>query len=125
MVEAGISCIGNPDEMSALEHLVKFGLQNRLDTTVVLFPRKPDTLTEKAKVTTLREFHDRVVALTEPLRVRVADLSSSTPLKSDEFMDDFDHVSAIGNQKFAKWALAGPLAFLLQPPLPPHEGGTP
>jgi hypothetical protein len=29
-------------------------------------------------------------------------------------MDDFDHVDAEGNQKFAEWALAGPFSDLLR-----------
>jgi hypothetical protein len=34
-------------------------------------------------------------------------------------MDDFDHVNAKGNQKFAEWALDNDLSFLMQPPSSP------
>lgn len=114
LVEGGTSCLGNPTEMAALRHLVEFGVTNHLDTTVVLFPRKPDTLTEKSKSTTLRIFRDEVKELVEPMGARVVDLTWSSPLRSEDFMDDFDHVNREGNEKFAKWALSGPLAFLLE-----------
>jgi len=124
MVEDGVKCLGNSEEMGALKHLIDFGQSNKLETTIVLFPRKPDTLTEKARATTLREFHDRIVTLAEPMGVRVVDLTTSTPLKSSDFMDDFDHVNSTGNIDFAKWSLAGPLSFLLQPVADPNAGAS-
>lgn len=119
MIEAGADCVGNPYEMAALDHLLDFASQRGLDATIVLFPRKPGTLTERAKETTLRLFHDQVVAVARPRGVRVVDLTSSTPLTDDDFMEDFDHVNPEGNAKFAKWALDGPLSFLLTDPPPP------
>ena len=57
-----------------------------------------------------------VRAQAEPRAARVVDLSWSTPLTDDDFMADFDHVDAEGNDRFASWALANDLAFLLASP---------
>jgi len=124
MVENGVTCLGSPAEMAGLSHLLQFGQQRTLDTTIVLFPRKPDTLTDEAKKTTLQSFREKVLQLAQPFGARVIDLTTSTPLESSDFMDDFDHVNAEGNKKFAKWALAGPMGFLLQP-RPSDQVGAP
>jgi hypothetical protein len=118
MIENGVECICNPAEMAALEQIVDFSLRRRLDTTVVLFPRKPSTLTKKAQETTLSRFHDCVEAVTAPRGVRLLDFTFSSPLGDTDFMADFDHVSAEGNAKFATWALGGPLSFLTTAPVP-------
>jgi hypothetical protein len=120
-VETGVGCICHPAEMKALEQILDFSLHRGLDTTVVLFPRKPSTLTIKAKETTLLRFHDCVEALTAPRNVRLLDFTDSSPLQDADFMADFDHVSAGGNAKFAAWALGGPLSFLTTAPIPVTE----
>ena len=115
-IENGIRCIGYPTQMSGLDRVLDFAKQRGLDTTIVLFPRKPSTLSEAAKTTTLPAFRSMVDAVASPRGLRVIDLTSSTPLNDDDFMADFDHVSAQGNLKFARWALDGPLSFLLHDP---------
>jgi hypothetical protein len=117
-VEDGAGCICHPLEMAALDKILDFSLQHHLDTTVVLFPRKPSTLTKKAKETTLARFHDCVEASTAPRGVRLLDFTFSSPLGDADFMADFDHVSAEGNAKFAAWALEGPMSFLATTPVP-------
>jgi hypothetical protein len=116
MVEEGVTCIGNQAQMAAFDHMIDFGLNFQLDTTIVLFPRKPGTLTEKAKETTLARFREMVTTLSAPKGVRVIDLTWRTPLTDEDFMADFDHVSATGNVKFARWALDGPLTFMMNAP---------
>ena len=118
MIEDGVGCICHPAEMAALEQILDFALHRHLDTTVVLFPRKPSTLTKKAKETTLSRFHDCVEAVTAPRGVRLLDFTFSSPLGDADFMADFDHVSTEGNAKFAAWALEGPLSFLTTAPVP-------
>ena len=116
MIEEGVTCIGDQAQMAALDHMMDFGLKFQLDTTIVLFPRKPGTLTEKAKETTLARFREMVTTLSAPKGVRVIDLTWRTPLTDEDFMADFDHVSATGNIKFARWALDGPLTFMMKAP---------
>jgi hypothetical protein len=82
---------------------------------IVLFPRMPVTITPKAEITTLRRFREMVEDVARQHDAIVLDLTLTSPLESSDFMDDFDHVDAEGNQKFAEWALAGPFADLLRP----------
>ncbi|HET9885931.1 MAG TPA: hypothetical protein VFR10_00360, partial [bacterium] len=56
MTEEGASRIANPDEMAALHHILDYMQDRGVQVRIVLYPRKPDTLTEKAKETTLRQF---------------------------------------------------------------------
>lgn len=115
MVEAGDGCIGDPAELAALAGILDWARARGLETTVVLFPRKPGTLTDRAKVTTLARFEGMVRTLAEPRGARVVDLSWRTPLTDADFMADFDHVSLEGNKKFAEWVLDHDLAYLTTP----------
>lgn len=118
-VERGVSCIGAPDQMAALDSILKFARERNLEMTVVLFPRKPATFTERGRITTIKRFADTIAAIASDRGVRLIDLTTSTPLTDFDFMDDFDHVNAAGNLKFAEWALANDLKFLLErAPLP-------
>lgn len=116
MVEAGADCIGAAEEMGALAAMVDTLRARSVDVTVLLYPRMPVTLTEKAKATTLPQFAARVREIAEPRLIGVVDLSSDTPLRDDDFGGDFDHILPEGNARFSAWALDGPLRFLLEPP---------
>lgn len=115
MIERGTSCVGNAEQMAALGRVLDWARARSLETTIVLFPRKPATITPLARETTFARFAAMVRAEAAPRGARVLDLSWSTPLTDDDFMADFDHVDAEGNERFAKWALANDLAFLLEP----------
>jgi hypothetical protein len=112
MLEDGASCIGDPGQMAALGRMLDGIARRGLEPTVVLFPRNPATFTPVAVASTFERFAAMTRAITEPRGVRVIDLTTSSPLTSDDFMDDFDHVSAEGNERFALWALTHDLAFL-------------
>ncbi len=114
-VERGDNCIGDPRQVAALERILDFAVARGLETTVVLFPRMPGTLTPKAKATTLARFRELVERKAAPRGIRVVDLSWKSPLEDGDFMADFDHVSATGNLKFARWALGNDLSFLRDP----------
>lgn len=116
MIEKGEQCIWNPAQVQALNDIVEFARARQLDMTIVLFPRKPGTLTDTAKRTTLSRFAQDVRELAEPQGVRVIDLTWTTPLQDADFMEDFDHVNAAGNLKFAAWALDHDLGFLTSTP---------
>jgi len=118
MVEDGDRCLADEREMDAFAAMLDTLAARHVETTIVLYPRMPVTLTARAKATTLPHFAARVRALAEPRGVRVVDLTDSTPLRDEDFGDDFDHVRPDANQWFAKWALDGPLAFLLTPAAP-------
>lgn len=118
MVEEGDRCLADENEMAAFAAMLDTLAARRVETTIVLYPRMPVTLTARAKATTLPRFAERVRALAEPRGVRVVDLTDSTPLRDEDFGDDFDHVRPEANRWFAQWALDGPLNFLLTPVSP-------
>ena len=120
-IEGGASCIGDSVQMNALRWMVGEIRQRGLDADIVLFPRKPDTLTERAKAVTLAPFAGQVRALAAEEGATVFDMTTASPLRSEDFMDDFDHVSANGNQIFAHWALDHDLSFLAAPPAGSHH----
>ena len=121
MVEEGVRCIGAPAQMTALEQIIDFAKARNLHMTLVLFPRKPATLSERAKATTLEKFQGLLQAVAARRAVTLVDLTTSTPLTDEDFMADFDHVNAAGNQKFARWALEHHFQFLLKPGVPTDE----
>jgi hypothetical protein len=123
LVEGGMSCIGALDQMRALDAILASAQARGLETRVVLFPRKPDTISVLAEATTIRRFRELVDKVATRHDMLVLDLTLATPLLSSDFMDDFDHVSPEGNQKFADWALGGPFADLLEP-APAQGAGT-
>jgi hypothetical protein len=48
--------------------------------------------------------------------VRVIDMTTTSPLRDADFAEDFDHVRAPANGRFASWALEGGLRWLREPP---------
>lgn len=115
MVDGGVTCLGDPRQMASLRSILEIARARQWETTVVLFPRKPATLTPKAKATTLATFAGQVRAIAEPLGASVIDLTYRSPLTDADFMEDFDHVSPEGNRKFARWVLDHDLKFFLVP----------
>ena len=114
MIEDGAGCIGSAQQMAALDAMLAWARARGLETTVVLFPRKPGTLTERGKATTLARFAGLAGAATAAHGARLVDYTWVTPLGDDDFMDDFDHVTLDGNRRFATWALDRELATLLR-----------
>lgn len=112
-VEKGNHCIGNSEQMAALADIVDYARNRGLDVTIVLFPRKPITITDVGRQTTIRNFETLVRARMQPRDVRVLDMTLKSPLTDADFMEDNDHVNMAGNVKFAAWALDNELKFLL------------
>jgi hypothetical protein len=102
--------------MEALTRMLDYADHQRLEATILLYPRKPATITQAARRGTLAHFHDAVERLSAARGARFVDLTTDNPLDDSDFSPDFDHVTDFGNRKFATWALEGPLAFLQQPP---------
>ncbi len=117
MVEAGAADPRCHDghERAALERILDWASARSLDTTLLLFPRKPDTLTPKARQTTLAAYARELEALARRRGLRFVDYTTSTPVTDADFMADFDHLNPAGNEKFERWALQGELRFLLEP----------
>lgn len=115
MTEAGETCQASPEQMAALRWIVDFAARRDLEMHVVLFPRRPETITPYALEHTIEPFARRLKAAVAGRDITVHDLTLSTPLGNDDFMSDYDHVNADGNRRFADWALDGPFSFLLGP----------
>ena len=113
MVEEGADCLGDPTQMGAMARIVDFAHGRGLDMTIVLFPRKPGTYTERARRTTMVRMSEVMTRFAAEHGVRLVDMTLRSPLTDDDFMADFDHVNAAGNRAFARWALDGDLAMLL------------
>jgi hypothetical protein len=119
LVTNGIHCIGNPAQMQAMDQIAKFAEERKLEMTILLFPRKPQTLTEQARNTTLPQFAKIMQEFAATRGIRLIDLTTTSPMRDGDFMDDFDHINPAGNAKFAAWALDHDFNFLLQPPPAP------
>lgn len=113
MIEDAVHCLGDPEQMQALEQIVAFAQARGLDTTIVLFPRKPSTFTPEARRTTMVAMHKLMADFAAAHGVRLFDMTLTSPLEDGDFMADFDHVNPDGNRKFTDWALAGDLRWML------------
>ena len=112
MVEDGASHLFDPAQVQSLDDIVGTFRRLGVDVTIVLYPRMPGTLTQKAKDTTLRQFSDRMQGFARERGVRFVDMTFTNPLTDADFEVDFDHVKPEGNRRLAEWALDGDLAFL-------------
>jgi hypothetical protein len=110
-------------ERAALERMLDWARSRSLDTTLVLFPRKPATLTDKARATTLARFSEEMAALARQRGIRFVDYTYLPVIDDGDFMADFDHVTTAGNRKLADWALGRDLSFLLEPAAVPRAAG--
>ena len=117
MVESGFGdaeCFHN-SELTAAAEIIDYFTARNVEVTLILYPRMPATISDKAKQTTLSRYRRLMEQLTHEKGVRLVDLSYNTPLTDNDFMSDFDHTTAEGNAKLADHTLAGPLSFLLTP----------
>lgn len=112
MVEAGDAAICEAGQMESLGRIVEALHERGIETTVLLYPRMPGTLTDRAKATTLRHFSDRMADWSRQHGAAFVDLTFSHPLTDADFADDFDHILPDGNRRLATWVLDGDLRFL-------------
>ncbi|HUD70957.1 MAG TPA: SGNH/GDSL hydrolase family protein [Dongiaceae bacterium] len=124
MIEDAVHCLGDPGQMQALEQIVGFAQARGLDTTIILFPRKPSTWSPQARRTTMVAMHRLMSDFAAAHGVRLIDMTLTTPLEDGDFMADFDHVNAAGNRKFIDWALAGDLRWMLDAGKPAASPAT-
>jgi hypothetical protein len=115
MTEEGATRIANPDEMAALHQILDYMQDRGVQVRIVLYPRKPNTLTEKAKETTLRRFSETMMAIGKERGIPIHDWTTTSPLTDGDFMSDFDHVTKDANVKLARWMLDGEMSDLAGP----------
>jgi hypothetical protein len=115
LVEHGVDCMWSPRQVAALDGMLEEFGRRGLQVTILLYPRKPGTLTDKAKATTLPRFAALMAERAASHGARLIDMTSTSPLRDEEFAEDFDHVTGAGNHRFAAWALDGELAWMAAP----------
>lgn len=116
MIEEGETKLCDPEQMAALDQIVALLQERNLDVTLLLYPRKPGTLTEKAVTTTLFRFSSLMKDFADRHGLRFVDQTWRNPLADADFADDFDHILPDGNRRWAEWSLAGELSFLVGQP---------
>ncbi len=113
MVEGGAHCIGSEEQMHALDGMLDYFSSIDVAPVIVLYPRKPSTMTPLARHQTFAAFHALLSARMATRDVPVIDLTEGSNLGDDDFAIDIDHVTPRGNGRFAVWALHGPLQYLV------------
>ncbi|MBB6091666.1 hypothetical protein HNQ60_000512 [Povalibacter uvarum] len=121
--EGGKRCLFSDDQAQAYAHIVDYLKSQGLDVTIVIFARRPGTLSEEAIQGTLAEYSARMREFADEHGVRLIDITTRSPLGNDDYMADYDHVNAQGNRKLAGWLLDGDLAFLAQHTTPTSTVG--
>ena len=116
MVEGGAKCIGSEEQMKALDSMLDYFATVGVESAIILYPRKPSTLTLKAKEQTFAAFANLLRARVASRGVPVIDLTTGTILGDADFAMDIDHVTPEGNGRFASWSLNGPLRYLIAAP---------
>jgi hypothetical protein len=127
-LENGANCIFGAEQMASFRHIIGYFKARHVDVTILLFVRKPGTVTQKARETTLARFSAGMKEFAREQGVRLVDITEGTPLTDNDFMADYDHVSPAGNEILAPWLLDGKLSFLACDPgqsCEAHAGGTP
>ena len=94
-----------------MDRFVDFTSTYDLDLTIVLFPLKPDTITETGLNDTIRPFARAMQSYGIDKGVRVIDMTLGL-LDDSDFMLDLDHVNARGNMVWAEHSLDHEFAFL-------------
>lgn len=115
MTERGYETMADPSEMAALSRILDYAQGLGVDVHVVLYPRKPGTLTETAISTTLASFSEIVAEIGRDRGIAVHDWTLDSPIGDDDFMADFDHVTHEGNERLSRWMLDGDLRRLARP----------
>jgi hypothetical protein len=110
--ESGVSCIFSADQMAAYRDIIGYFKSMGVDVTIVLFVRKPGTLTQKSRDTTIAQFSAGMRDFAKEQGVRLIDIVVDHPLGDDDFMADFDHVKPASNEVLARWLLDDKLSFL-------------
>ena len=111
-IENGHECYLSEMDMQAMDRFVAFTKSHDLDLTIVLFPLKPDTITEAGLNNTITPFAESMMAYGGENDVRVVDMTLGI-LNDSEFMLDLDHVNVAGNLKWSDYALDNDFQFLL------------
>jgi hypothetical protein len=114
--------VADPLQRGHFENALKYLRGRGLAVTVVLFPLDPACVSPVSTETTLKKYALYVADLARRYDLRVADMTSTTPLEPGDFQQDLDHLTPAGSRRFASWALEHDLRHLVGEGA---EGGEP
>jgi hypothetical protein len=106
MIEDGGSHILDQEQVAALRSLLSWARARGMRTTILLYPRKPATLTLRAREATLAPFSRAVRELAGEFGAEFQDDTEVSVLLDAHFEPDFDHLTRDGHAVYAKHLLA-------------------
>jgi len=112
VIEGEYTRCDDSDEKAALYRMIDDFQARHIEVVMASFPLMPSSLSDKAKATTLKRYADFLASLGRDRGVRIVDMTLTAPVADADFMDDFDHLTLPGNQRFSAWALEHDLSFL-------------
>jgi hypothetical protein len=122
LMDRGATGIGHPEELAAAERILAWAQARGYDTTLMLYPMMPVTVTEAGRKTVQEPFQAMMKDLAARRGVRFIDATFDHNVDDGDFQRDFDHLSPAGHKKFSEWLLDGQMRFLLEP-APSAAGG--
>ncbi|MBP7127530.1 hypothetical protein KBD49_14305 [Myxococcota bacterium] len=123
MVEEGEAALFDPGQEAAFDRIVEEVRSRGIRLGVILYPRMPGTLTDRARQGTLRVFARRMEERCRRMGIPFWDHTTDAPLTDEDFAEDFDHILPEGNRRLAHFLLQGSLRWLWDPatPVPQQE----
>lgn len=124
LVERGKSCINHPAELGALERILDWAEVRGYDTTLMLYPMMPTTMTEVGIETVQKPFIAAMRAVALRRHIRFIDATFDPRLGDEDFQEDFDHLKPESHVRYSEALLSKELSFLIAPQKPRAEGGS-
>jgi len=125
MVEDGEAALFDPDQVAAFDRIVESVRAHGGRLGVLLYPRMPGTLSDRARQGTLRVFARRMEDWCRRLGIPFWDHTTDAPLTDEDFAEDFDHILPEGNRRLTHFLLQGSLRWLWDPAVPGPQQEAP
>jgi hypothetical protein len=110
MIEDGADQVLDPSQVEAMRAILGWARDRGIRTTVLLYPRKPATLTQQARDTTLVRFADAARELAREFGADFQDDTGTGLLTDAHYEADFDHLTREGHEIYARHLLETVLA---------------
>ncbi len=125
MVEAGEAALFDRDQEAAFDRIVETVRSRGCHLGVLLYPRMPGTLTDRARQGTLQSFSRRLQERCRRQGIPFWDHTTDAPLTDEDFAEDFDHILPEGNRRLAHFLLQGSLRWFWDPAVPGPQQEAP
>jgi hypothetical protein len=124
IMSRGKTCGQHPEELAAAERILRWAQGRGYDTTLMLYPMMPVTVTPEARVKVQEPFEAAMKQLAAKVGVRFIDTTFEHNVNDGDFQPDFDHLTRDGHVKFSEWLLQNHLGFLLDGASTATRGGA-